>query len=236
MKNELAIFKNEAFGEIRTIEEGNQIWFAANDICKIFEIQNTSQAISRLGKEDVQISNIYMVAKTQFVDMIFITETGLYELAFTSRKENARMFTKWVANEVLPSIRKTGMYGFKPKTLGATMERRSRSFKLSVNDSDNLALSRKFWGKSFDQIVLEALYTHKIEEHEEYPRDIKLKEHNVSMNDSSFLELTELFGKNALEKVFKSYIYSKDNIIDFSKYIRTAQGCLHVSSKQNQLR
>lgn len=113
--NELTIFKNEDFGEIRTIEKDDEIWFVLNDVCTILEIVNARDTKSRLEKGDVGttdiIDNLGRVQK-----MSIINEYALYECVLLSRKLNARQFKHWITHEVIPQIRKTGTYKLSPKS------------------------------------------------------------------------------------------------------------------------
>lgn len=103
--NDLQIFKNEEFGEIRTLEINNEPWFVAKDICEILDIKNTTQAINRLEDDEHTMLNIGRQGNTNFIN-----EYGLYNLILASRKKEAREFKRWITHEVLPSIRKHGGY------------------------------------------------------------------------------------------------------------------------------
>lgn len=103
--NELQIFKNEEFGEIRAININNEPYFIAKDICEILDIKNTTQAIQRLDEDERTMLNIGRQGNTNIVN-----EYGLYNLILASRKKEAKEFKRWVTHEVLPSIRKTGGY------------------------------------------------------------------------------------------------------------------------------
>lgn len=125
----LQIFSNSEFGEIRTITKDNEPMFCLADVCKALEISNVSQLKTRL-KEDGVITNEVGVQTgvkadgtpaIQKVRMNFINESNLYKTIFQSRKESAERFTDWVTGEVLPSIRKTGSYGM-PKTTGGQIQ------------------------------------------------------------------------------------------------------------------
>lgn len=107
--NELQIFKNSEFGEVRTKVINNEPYFSLNDVCRILEINNPSQAKTRLNKDGV-ISNevIDSMGRTQQAN--FINESNLYKLVFQSRKSEAEKFADWVTSEVLPTIRKHGAY------------------------------------------------------------------------------------------------------------------------------
>lgn len=116
--NNLQIFKNEKFGEIRTTQINGQAYICLADVCKILEIGNVSQLKTRLNQDGV-ISNEVGVQTgfkkdgtpaIQRVKATFINESNLYKVIFQSRKPEAEKFTEWVTGEVLPSIRKTGGY------------------------------------------------------------------------------------------------------------------------------
>lgn len=109
--HELQVFKNQEFGEMRTIIKNGEPWFAATDICSALEIGNPSQALARLDTDEkftTLISNDGAASgKSQ---MSFVSESGLYSLTLGSRKPQAKPFKRWVTHEVIPSIRKTGGY------------------------------------------------------------------------------------------------------------------------------
>lgn len=89
---------------LRAVELDGQSWFVAADVCAILEVGNPSQAITRLdADESTLISN-------EGRSLRVVSEAGLYSLILGSRKPQARPFQRWVTHEVLPSIRKRGMY------------------------------------------------------------------------------------------------------------------------------
>lgn len=103
--NNLMVFKNEEFGEIRAIEIESEPYFVAKDICEILDIKNPTQAINRLDEDERTILNIGRQGNTNLVN-----EYGLYTLVLGSRKKEAKEFKRWITHEVLPAIRKTGGY------------------------------------------------------------------------------------------------------------------------------
>lgn len=107
--NDLMIFKNEEFGEMRTIEKNNIPYVCLTDVCKILDIRNVSQLKTRLKKDGV-ITNEVIDKLGRKQQATFINESNLYKVIFQSRKPEAENFTEWVTSEVLPSIRKTGGY------------------------------------------------------------------------------------------------------------------------------
>lgn len=111
--NNLQIFKNNDFGEIRTIEIDNEIWFVGKDVAIALGYANSSKAVSNHVDNDDKIFE--MIAHSQNGNMVktqtaLINESGLYSLIFGSKLETAKKFKNWVTKEVLPSIRQTGSY------------------------------------------------------------------------------------------------------------------------------
>ncbi len=103
--NQLQVFNNEELGQVRTVVQGEDVWFVAKDVCEVLEIKNTTQAMQKLDPEEHTMFNIGRQGETNIVN-----ESGLYSLIMTSRKPQAKAFKKWVTSEVLPSIRKHGAY------------------------------------------------------------------------------------------------------------------------------
>lgn len=88
-------------------------WFVARDVCQCLEIANVAQALSYLDDDEIVtiISNDSMNDFSGLrKDTKLVSESGLYNLIFRSRKEEAKKFRKWVTSEVLPALRKTGKY------------------------------------------------------------------------------------------------------------------------------
>ena len=107
--NNLEVFNFES-KEVRTKSNNNgDVWFRLKDVCEIFEIKNVSDCKNRLNKNGVGNTDIIdSLGRTQ--KATFINESNLYKVIFQSRKPQAERFTEWVTGEVLPSIRKHGMY------------------------------------------------------------------------------------------------------------------------------
>lgn len=103
--NDLQIFNNEEFGEIRTAVVNNEPMFCLIDICKALELSNSRIVADRLDEDERRKLDLPRQGETWFV-----TESGLYAVILRSDKPNAKKFRKWVTSEVLPSIRKTGSY------------------------------------------------------------------------------------------------------------------------------
>lgn len=112
--NELTIFKNERFGEMRTITIGDEIWFVGKDVAEILGYSNPQKAIrDHVDPEDKTLNKSFTVNGTMGV---LINESGLYSLVLSSKLPSAKEFKRWVTSEVLPSIRQHGAY-MTPETI-----------------------------------------------------------------------------------------------------------------------
>lgn len=106
---ELQIYKNAEFGSVRTTTIGGQPYFVGKDVTDILGYQNGSRDINRhVDEEDRQKAMFF--DGTQDKETIIINESGLYSLILSSKMPNAKKFKRWVTNEVLPAIRKHGIY------------------------------------------------------------------------------------------------------------------------------
>lgn len=108
--NELQIFKNEEFGEVRTVTIDNEPWFVGKDVATALGYERATKAIqdhvNEEDKDEIPIQDsIGRMQKTPIIN-----ESGLYALIFGSKLESAKRFKHWVTSEVLPAIRKTGGY------------------------------------------------------------------------------------------------------------------------------
>lgn len=99
------------YGErlIRAVDRDGVGWFVGNDVCGALEISNARHALSRLDEDERDCVAIDDAIGRERETTI-ISEAGVYSLVFTSRKEAAKQFKRWVTHEVLPAIRQTGRY------------------------------------------------------------------------------------------------------------------------------
>lgn len=104
-KNAVQVFQFEDSTKVRATTIGNEIWFVAKDVCAILGLSNPSVALGSLDSDE---RSKFFLGRQGSVNII--SESGLYALVIRSNKPNARRFRKWVTQEVLPSIRRTGKY------------------------------------------------------------------------------------------------------------------------------
>ena len=107
MHNGLQVFEYEG-SAVRTVEKDGEPWFVAADVCRILEIGNPSDVIYRLDDDEKGVDSIETLGGTQ--RMAVVNEAGLYTVILGSRKPEAKKFKRWVTHEVIPSIRKHGVY------------------------------------------------------------------------------------------------------------------------------
>ncbi len=110
MKNEIEIFKNSEFGEIRTIEESGKVLFCASDIAKALGYANPSKAVNDHCRYITKRYVPHPQSPNKQIEMSFIPEGDVYRLISHSKLPGAERFESWVFDEVLPSIRKHGVY------------------------------------------------------------------------------------------------------------------------------
>lgn len=172
--NELRIFENPEFGEVRTVIIGGKVYFAGVDIARALGYSNTRDAISRhckhVVKHDgvVQTKNQHGTVSTQTVEMSYISEGDVYRLIVRSQLPNAEKFELWVFDEVLPQLRIGGSY---------SIEKKQDSYM--INDPVERA---KRW----------------IEEQEEKNREIQIRDEKITELEPKAMICDEMISSNML--------------------------------------
>lgn len=113
MNNEIMIFENKKFGQVRTLTIENKPYFVGKDVATILGYSNPTKAISTHCKG---VSKMGMPTDGGLQEMLIIPEGDIYRLIIKSKLPQAEKFESWVFDEVLPQIRKTGQYQVKPKS------------------------------------------------------------------------------------------------------------------------
>ena len=132
-KSLVQTFANEEFDNVRFVIIAGIIWFVAADVCRILDLKNHRDAVSRLDddeKDYVEITDAIGRNRKTLV----VNESGLYALIFMSRKPRAKKFRKWVTSEVLPQIRKYGYYTLKKETPVKQISAKSRRAIQKINE------------------------------------------------------------------------------------------------------
>ncbi|MDI6169579.1 BRO family protein, partial [Clostridioides difficile] len=158
--NNLQIFKNKTFGEIRVIELNGEFWFVGKDIAEQLGYKDTSDALKRhVDDEDKGVGEIPTPGGNQ--NMKVINESGLYSLILSSKLPSAKLFKRWVTNEILPSIRSTGTYNMidlQPK-LPTTYKEALQHLIEQVEVNEKLQLESKMKDQVIKELKPKADYT-----------------------------------------------------------------------------
>jgi prophage antirepressor-like protein len=133
--NELQVFNNPEFGQVRTLTIEDEPWFVGKDVAVALGYENHRKALSdhvdpedKLQGDGVTIRD--PMGREQHPTVI--NESGLYALIFGSKLESAKRFKHWVTHEVLPAIRKTGTYSLTPKARGLTTDDYMKAAQLAA--------------------------------------------------------------------------------------------------------
>lgn len=108
--NELKIFENTEFGQVRTVTIDNEPWFVGKDVADALGYSDTNKAVAMHVEEEDKKLNDKSSSSFGQRGATLINESGLYALIFGSKLESAKRFKHWVSSEVLPAIRKHGVY------------------------------------------------------------------------------------------------------------------------------
>lgn len=108
--NEIQIFENPAFGQVRTVIINEELWFVGKDVAAALGYSNVNDALAK----HVDAEDKNTIAKRDGnrgnPNMTIINESGLYSLVLSSKLPTAKEFKRWVTSEILPSIRRHGAY------------------------------------------------------------------------------------------------------------------------------
>lgn len=102
--NQLQVFNNQEFGQVRTMIIDGSPWFVAKDVCECLDINNSRQALARLDSDEKN-SVILNDGTPGNPEKGIVNEYGLYSLVLSSRKPSAKAFKRWITHEVIPAAR-----------------------------------------------------------------------------------------------------------------------------------
>lgn len=108
--NDLTVFKNESFGEIRTLVINGEPWFVGKDVATILGYAKPLNALAVHVDDDDSLKQGLIDSMGRTQETIIINESGLYSLVLSSKLPTAKQFKRWITSDVLPTIRKTGGY------------------------------------------------------------------------------------------------------------------------------
>jgi len=158
----VTVFQNRQFGEVRTIMRDGEPWFVAADVCRALEVNNSRDAVARLDGDEktaVVLTDTSSNGVIQKRAMTLVSESGLYSLVLGSRKPEARLFKRWITHEVIPSIRKHGVYAIdqlldNPDLLIASLQK-LKAERERANHAEELATAQ---GRLIEEMQPKATY------------------------------------------------------------------------------
>lgn len=129
--NELRIFNNADFGDVRTVEKDGNIWFVGKDVAEALGYARTADAVkAHIDADDKGVCDLPTPGGRQ--ETTIINESGLYSLVLSSKLPSAKAFKRWITSEVIPSIRKTGSYNKPSKQPTTQQEQRAKAMLLNA--------------------------------------------------------------------------------------------------------
>lgn len=143
--NDIQIFNNPSFGEVRVVEVDGEPYMVGKDVATILGYKEPAKAIrEHIDEEDKGVSVLDTPGGKQ--QLVVINESGLYSLVLSSKLPQAKQFKRWVTSEVLPSIRRTGTYFAVPKTF-------KEALMLAAQQQEEIEKQQKQIGEQADQII-----------------------------------------------------------------------------------
>lgn len=152
--NELQIFNNPEFGEIRTVEVDGEPWLVGKDVAQALGYKDTVNALKSHVDEEDKRGGWQITTPSGEQQMTIINESGLYSLVLSSKLPGAKKFRRWVTAEVLPNIRRTGSYSVKPMTEYQKMIVETRRYNVAVQKARLLnQIASEYDGTTYKQVL-----------------------------------------------------------------------------------
>ena len=206
--NELKIFENEQFGAIRAITQNDEPWFVAADVCRALELGNSRQALARLDDDEKGVISTDTPGGEQ--KMNIVNEPGLYTLVLGSRKPEAKAFKRWVTHEVIPSIRRHGVYA-----TAETAERLMNDPDFMIRTFTALKEEREMRKALENQIELDRPKVEFANAVHETKSNITVEKFAKLVYDETGLKV----GRNKMFKLLRSNGYLNESNIPYQRYI-----------------
>ena len=207
--NPFEIFNYKNLGTVRTkLDEHGNPWFCLLDVCNILGIKNNRDLNSRLS--DPYVDSIDVWVQTGFnadgtpamrnTKMTFINESNLYRVVLGSRKPEAKLFSDWICNEVIPMIRRTGMY-ITPENLALMnsdpnfIENMARQYVAALDQVKNLNSTVQYQQTKIEQLQPAADKFNNWLSYTE-PRTVRMASHTIAIKGMGLINLFRYFRKH----------------------------------------
>lgn len=195
--NDIQIFKNDEFGEVRTVMVSNEPYFVGKDVASVLGYSNPQKAIrDHVDDDDKTLNESFTVNGTQGV---LINESGLYSLILSSKLPSAKKFKRWVTSEVLPAIRKTGSYSVNvPQSF-------AEALRLAADQQEKIEAQQKLLTEQKPKV--------------EFFDAVAESKSAVSMNEVAKCLAVPGMGRNNLFKFLRGNKVLMDNNLPYQEYI-----------------
>lgn len=212
--NELKVFNNSDFGEIRTLNIDGEPWFVGKDVAKILGYSNASKAVSVHVDNDDKQFQMFDISPSQNGNVpigqsktAIINESGLYSLILSSKLPTAKKFKHWITSEVLPTLRKVGSYSLEQKPDSYTID-------------DPIARAKRWIEEKEEYLALE----NKIKEDKplvDFANKILSSDSSISMNDMAKLVAKNgiKIGRNRLFRLLRGKGILDSRNVPYQRYI-----------------
>lgn len=203
--NEIEIFRNSEFGEIRTTVIDGEPWFVGKDVAAALGYANTNDALvkhvdsedKKVGSQNATPSVTDSLGREQYP--VFINESGFYSLVLSSKLPTARQFKRWVTHEVIPTIRKTGSYSIGvPRTF-------AEALRLAADQQEQIEKQQRLISEQKPKV--------------EFFDTVAESKTAVSMNDAAKSLNFNNVGRNKLFDILRTQKVLMSDNMPYQKYV-----------------
>lgn len=221
--NDIIVFENEEFGEVRTIFVDGKPWWVLSDLCRILDLSTPTRVAERLDEDEVsQTHTIDKLGRTQ--KSLTVNESGLYHVILRSDKPQAKPFRKWVTSEILPTIRKTGAYGSLSKEVTILSEeidllkedlQNIKNIVLSLQGNNTKEAKHKSWSNWMSRMnpQFEALMSYYDVDRKELYKNLFVYFKRENTDIDLDYEIEDYCSKHCLGRVFTMEVIEHNHIL-----------------------
>ena len=196
--NDIEIFKNPEFGEVRTTMIDGEPWFVGKDVAEALGYSNARDALYRHVEDEDKQTSCFTTGGQNY-NMTIINESGLYSLTLSSKLPSAKKFKHWVTHEVIPTIRKTGSYSIGvPRTF-------AEALRLAADQQEQIEKQQKLISEQKPKV--------------EFFDTVAESKTAVSMNDAAKSLNFNNVGRNKLFDILRTQKILMSDNMPYQKYV-----------------